>query len=313
MASLLQYRYPGGSIVRKSGHFVPFAGQDGFLVSDFTGEHKYVFEEGEELHGFHFRSIPPLVIGKEDYLVQAQNFIEAIKQEQLGKAVFSRIKQVQFSDKSVEALFDALEQKYPNTFVYLISDPHFGTWIGASPEILLIKEGERTKTMSLAGTLAVNSNLRWTSKEELEQKLVTEFITDCLKQQQVKSLEVSDRYERMAGPIKHLCNDITFESSPEDFLKIAFDLHPTPAVSGLPRTAALQLINRTEKHQRFLYTGIIGEQQKLYVNLRCCEIQMDFAYLYLGGGFTAQSCAESEWLETENKSLTLINVMQALT
>jgi isochorismate synthase len=80
---------------------------------------------------------------------------------------------------------------------------------------------------------------------------------------------------------------------------------------------SIELIKEHEVHQRGLYTGIIGfyaEQNcSLYVNLRCAQIQKENAYLYLGGGFTKDSDIEKEWEETENKSMTLISIMQNIT
>jgi isochorismate synthase len=47
----------------------------------------------------------------------------------------------------------------------------------------------------------------------------------------------------------------------------------------------------------------------IFVNLRCAQIIGDRIYLYLGGGFTAESDSEKEWEETENKSKTLLNLL----
>ena len=76
----------------------------------------------------------------------------------------------------------------------------------------------------------------------------------------------------------------------------------------------MQLIKTIERHQRRLYAGIIGLIQEteinLFVNLRSCQIIDGNAYLYVGGGFTIDSIPELEWDETENKALTIINVLQ---
>jgi isochorismate synthase len=95
--------------------------------------------------------------------------------------------------------------------------------------------------------------------------------------------------------------------------EIAKDLHPTPAVSGTPRKDALDWIRSEEKHERQFYAGIIGSMDEhsmnLYVNLRCAQIIGSDIYLYVGGGFTADSIPEKEWEETENKSKTLLNLL----
>jgi isochorismate synthase len=52
-----------------------------------------------------------------------------------------------------------------------------------------------------------------------------------------------------------------------------------------------------------------AEELNVYVNLRCGQIIGDELYLYLGGGFTAESDPEKEWEETENKSKTLLDLL----
>jgi isochorismate synthase len=65
-----------------------------------------------------------------------------------------------------------------------------------------------------------------------------------------------------------------------------------------------------------LYTGIVGwlgkEHTRLFVNLRCAQLQENEAFLYLGGGFTTESIPELELDETENKSKTLIACMEKI-
>src|SRR5690606_25721016 len=91
--------------------------------------------------------------------------------------------------------------------------------------------------------------------------------------------------------------------------KVIADLHPTPATCGIPAVKSKEFIRDIESHDRFIYTGFIGvfsdESKKCYVNLRCLEIFADSAVLYVGGGITASSTLEKEWLETERKAETL--------
>ena len=105
-----------------------------------------------------------------------------------------------------------------------------------------------------------------------------------------------------------------FDLGSNSAIAIADKLHPTPAVSGYPQKEALDLIHKSEKHQRRIYAGMIGvineHSTQLFVNLRCAEIIHNQAYLYLGGGFTKDSNVVSEWNETENKAKTLLNVMK---
>ncbi len=91
-------------------------------------------------------------------------------------------------------------------------------------------------------------------------------------------------------------------------------LHPTPAVCGLPKERALELIYKTEMHNREYYAGYCGPinyqgKTDLFVNLRCMKILPDKLALYIGGGLTAKSDPEKEWEETVLKANTLLSVI----
>ena len=92
------------------------------------------------------------------------------------------------------------------------------------------------------------------------------------------------------------------------------ELHPTPAVCGLPKNLADDFIRLKEKHERKYYTGYLGpwklnQQVDLFVNLRCMEVTDDEFILYAGGGITAHSIPEKEWEETNQKAATLLAVI----
>jgi isochorismate synthase len=171
--------------------------------------------------------------------------------------------------------------------------------------------------MSLAGTKPLSKKaMPWGEKEQSEQAYVTDFIIEKISSQGIGNLEITGPYDVEAGPVLHVRTDINFDMENQKSIDIALKLHPTPAVSGFPQKEAIDLINSKELHAREFYTGIIGfiaqNSTSLYVNLRCCQIQKGNAYLYLGGGFTADSVPELEWEETENKSRTLLNIIETL-
>lgn len=318
MADFVKYRIPGETVVEKKGNFEVLKDSkntSGFIVSDFLLKRVYSLKEDPSSEKeFSFSTIEPTVIGKDDYLKSASEFLRSLVDLKLKKAVYSRIKKVEFNQNKAEVLFEQLASTYPNAFVYLVSAKEFGTWLGASPEILLEMNERKATTMSLAGTKPAFDESEWTQKEIDEQRFVTDFILDKLKKEQLDSVEAGTTYISNAGPVKHLRTDIHFKTNSYSPFELAMILHPTPAVSGLPQKEAIDLILKSEKHDRLLYTGIIGDigvaKSNLFVNLRSCQIQKDFAYLYLGGGFTMDSVPEKEWEETENKSKTLLNILQ---
>lgn len=323
MNDTLLYRIPGETIVFQKGTFElqnNFAKSTGFIVTDFRLKTIYKFSESKEKaiisRNLFFKRKIPKVIDRTEYLSEAQRFLNVFGLFGLSKAVFSRIMKVEFDEKNTFLLFEKLEKEYPKAFVYLISSPFFGTWTGASPEILLEVHGNSGFTMSLAGTKQSTDSSKWEEKEVEEQQLVSDFIIDNLDKKKYKNCEIIGPYDFSAGPVKHLRTDISFDMDKKTTFQTLKLLHPTPAVSGFPQKEALDVIETLEMHDRELYAGVIGligeNKSQLYVNLRCCQIKKGAAYLYLGGGFTKDSIPEMEWEETENKSKTLLNILQKL-
>jgi len=319
LADIIIYRVPGEAVVEKYGEFcIDYDTKEpnGFVVSEFVSNAIFSFQEGIEKGDLSFQTEEPYIISKEEYLKDADRVLAAFDSTKLQKVVLSRIKKVDFDESKSENLFHELVITYPNAFVYFISSKLFGTWIGATPEILLVTALHSGFTMALAGTKKADDSAEWESKEKEEQQFVTDFIQHQLIENNYKHVDLSGPFETIAGPIKHLRTDISFDFESGNALKTIRTLHPTPAVSGLPQKEAISLILETEKHERLFYTGFIGlmnqNKNQIYVNLRCCQIQKGAAYLYLGGGFTKDSTPELEWQETENKSKTLLNILQKL-
>lgn len=315
---MLIYRLPGKEIVQKSGQFIPIQSSvpEGFIVGDFEGENKFLFIEESDSDKLYFKKEIPYVLEKQEYVRQGNVLISTIKNIGIRKTVLSRIKEVDFDESKSLDLFYLLEQKYPEAFVYLFSDSNLGTWIGASPEVLLRKINQNGFTISLAGTKKSTDTDLWTRKEKREQAYVTEFIEEELKSLNISQIEKSETYEYVAGPVKHLKTDFSFTFKDQSIDEVIQRLHPTPAVCGLPQNLSLEVIRQIEPHSREFYAGFIGEvnnqNTSIYVNLRCCQILPGKIYLYLGGGYTFDSNPEMEWQETENKSRTILDLIQKL-
>jgi isochorismate synthase len=315
---MLIYRLHGKEIIQKSGRFIPIEGalKEGFIVGDFEGENKFLFEETNTSNSLYFKKEKPFVIEKQDYLRQGNVLIKTIKNLGIQKTVLSRIKESNFDETKSLDLFYLLAENYPDAFVYLFSDSNLGTWIGASPEVLLRKINKNGFTISLAGTKKSTDTDLWNEKEKKEQAYVSEFIEEELKALNVSEIEKSATYEYPAGPVKHLRTDFSFTFNEQSIDEVIRGLHPTPAVSGLPQNLSLEVIRQIEPHNREFYSGFIGEIDKqnasILVNLRCCQILRGKIYLYIGGGYTVDSNPEMEWEETENKSRTILDLIQKL-
>jgi isochorismate synthase len=258
---------------------------------------------------------------KDEYLQTCNQLISSIRRGEAKKVVLSRIKILrQKKDRQLSEIFLSLKEKYPTAFCYLFYTPQSGIWMGASPEIFLSKNGNIIRTMALAGTRKSNpekpGEQPWPEKERREQQVVTDFIKSELEKSSPGSFRFSSPYTLQAGSIEHICTDfvIDTEKSAKTPWQLIDSLHPTPAVCGYPKAAALQIINRTEKHNREYYTGFLGpvnlrNRTDLFVNLRCMKIDGGKIILFIGGGITAESDAESEWMETEMKAGILESVL----
>jgi isochorismate synthase len=324
LSDFLKYRFPGEEIVFKKGDFKlvdPSVVKSGFIITNFDMSKCFLFKESseeknEELKHF-FSMERPYVMTAREYYLQAHELLNGINHLQMEKAVFSRIKKVNFSKDKIDLLFTSLEKKYPNAFIYLASSKKFGTWVGASPEILMEAHNDFMFTMSLAGTKKVSEqDETWGEKEKEEQKIVTDYITSICQKMQLTGIETEGPYDFQAGPILHLKTDISAYLNGRSPWLIAQKIHPSPAISGFPVEIAINLILSVEPHNRGLYTGAIGfiseKKAKLYVNLRCAQIYSDAIYLYLGGGFTNKSIPDLEYVETEQKSKTLLNIIKEI-
>lgn len=242
---------------------------------------------------------------KDEYVKTLHEVIEVIKDHDLPKLVYSRRKIfTDFNEIDYKESFKKLCTSYPNAFRYLFNDGK-NAWMGAFSETLgkFNKTTHQFETMSLAGTLPVSEE--WTEKEIEEQKPVTSYIKDILENYS-ENIEVSETYDHISGNIKHLRTDFKARIQPEDLDSLIHDLHPTPAVCGIPKDFCKQNIQKFEKFPREFYAGFIkvetDESVMYFVNLRCARLYKDSVHIFVGGGITAQSDAEKEWRETELKS-----------
>lgn len=162
--------------------------------------------------------------------------------------------------------------------------------------------------MSLAGTLPIDED--WTEKEIEEQKPVTEYIGNILKTYS-ENVEISETKDHISGNIKHLRTDFKTQISERSLDDLINDLHPTPAVCGVPKSLCISIIQDIEGFDRSFYAGYskvdINDTIFYFVNLRCGRLFKNNAELFVGGGITAMSSPEKEWRETELKADALMN------
>ncbi len=216
------------------------------------------------------------------------------------------------NEKDVAAMFVRACRAHPRLFVALVSTPASGTWLVATPEILLNGSNGQYRTVALAGTMNVDPDkeIVWSQKNKSEQHVVATYISDCLHRQGCESQEEGP-YTFRAAHLVHLRSDFRFGLGDATRLgRLLSELHPTPAVCGIPKQSAQQFIVGHEPVSRRYFSGFMGSlfpqgETYLYVSLRCMEVTDSGFLLHAGGGLLPESEMENEWKETEDKMQTI--------
>ncbi|SIR40899.1 isochorismate synthase [Pontibacter lucknowensis] len=251
--------------------------------------------------------------------------VDVIRAEAMEKVVLSRSSSSSLPEAfSLHKAFEKMASAYPNAFVSLVAIPGVGTWLGASPEILVsVDQQQLFKTVALAGTQPLcengsTANAIWRQKEIEEQGMVERYILSCFKKLRLREYTEVGPRTVIAGNLMHLRTDFKVDLKEVDFPTLGTDmlrlLHPTSAVCGLPKEPALRFIQDHEGYDRSYYSGFLGPVNSeagthLFVNLRCMQLLQNEAVLYAGAGITGESSPEKEWHETQHKLQTMFKIL----
>ncbi|MDO4510724.1 MAG: isochorismate synthase [Bacteroidales bacterium] len=234
------------------------------------------------------------------------------------KIVLARQKAVTFSTE-IDAirLFNRACAMYPQQMIVLVSAEQCGTWLMATPEILLQGRGLLWRTMALAGTMkAENEGQGWSVKNIREQRLVSTYISRCL-EKYAHDIDLRGPMTAHAGALVHLKSEFTFRlHDVEKVGSLLHELYPTPAVCGIPKEQTRAYICEIEPEPRSYYSGFMGPlnmegNSDLYVSLRCMRLMDDRFVLYAGGGLISDSIEQQEWDETEAKMGTMLRCLDS--
>lgn len=260
------------------------------------------------------------------------NFHSQLIEGNFSKIVLARSLKIKV-DKAPDPLhlFAKACRMYPRMFVALFSTDISGTWLIATPEILLSGTGGDMRTMALAGTMQLSgkqlafdtpeddgtiiNDIVWSEKNKQEQHYVETYITECI-EHFADDFSKTSTYTTRAGNIVHLRTDIRFQlNNTAQLGDMLESLHPTPAVCGIPKHQTQEFIIDNESCPRRYYSGFAGPisakgDTHLYVSLRCMQIDGNEMNLYAGGGLLKESVEQHEWEETEAKMQTMRGVFE---
>ena len=294
--------------------FAPFQAK---LVDFYTDLEKMDDERNDIYQYFHFlelnNSSAAEANSRKEFFTGVQKSLELIDQQKINKICLSRRCFIEKKNFDLIDFFDKLVKNYKNSFVYLISSKKIGTWIGASPELLMSYDCQKKtiSTVSLAGTKLLKEEKKrhdWDDKNIQEHNFVTNYIIDIFKKLHFQNIKMTPIEQFVQGTISHIKTNIyaTVSTSSKNIPLLLEHLHPTPAVCGYPRTASMEKIVLLEKHPRSYYAGYLGpvnfsQKTDLFVNIRCMQSLITHHLLYAGVGIVKGSEAKKEWEETEMK------------
>lgn len=266
----------------------------------------------KENYHFHKATQPNPV----DYEGLVKKGVSKIESGLVEKIVPSRFEDVIYKENpDLIKVFERLCEKHPLAFVSFVSSPQTGTWMGATPELLVSVSKNKFKTIALAGTLPYlpDTNIKsvaWTQKEIEEQALVSRYIINCFKKIRLREYDEHGPKTIVAGNVMHLKTEFEVDMEATNFPQLGSVmlklLHPTSAVCGMPLEPALEFLLSNEGYSRQYYSGFLGpvniqNQSHIYVNLRCMQFFAGSVRIYAGAGVTIDSVSQDEWRETEMK------------
>jgi len=251
------------------------------------------------------------------FLAMVTTAVAAIQRGELAKVVLSRQVDLDLGAPiDLPELLARWRQLEPSCTVFSMPVTD-GRFVGASPELLVERVGDRVRCRPLAGTAPQGSpsddaTFRGSRKDAGEHRLVVDAIGAAL-DPLCTSLEVPSEPD-----LVHLHSVVHLGTSIEGVLRPAPDgsvpsalelvgvLHPTPAVGGVPRSTALAAIAQLEPDPRGAFTGPVGwldaaGDGSWVLGIRALTLRGDTARLAAGVGIVDGSVPEDELAETDLK------------
>jgi isochorismate synthase len=262
--------------------------------------------------------------GLERYTRRVEQAIEGIRSGRLEKVVVARDAHITAGSAIDPVVWlVALRERFPSCTLFAVGEGD-AVFLGATPERLVRVRGETVETAAIAGTAprgasrtadqALGEALRSSGKDSEEHAIVVRYISSILAAC-CDSVEIDPQPRLLkTRTVQHLCTELRGHRSgnpPVSLIELVSRLHPTPAVGGAPREAALQWLAEHESVSRGWFAGPVGFLQsdgdgEFSVALRSALVQGNAATAWAGAGIVACSEPKAEFTETELKLRTAL-------
>jgi anthranilate synthase component 1 len=268
---------------------------------------------------------------KEDYLkavARAHEYVMAgdLMQVQIGQRL-----RKPYVDSPL-SLYRALRSLNPSPYMYFYN---FGDMqiVGASPEILVrnetLPDGEKKVTLRpIAGTrprgatperdAELATELLADPKEIAEHVMLIDLARNDLGRiSEIGSVKVTDRlviekYSHVQHIVSNVEGKLKSGLSNLDVLRATF---PAGTLTGAPKVRAMEVIDELEISKRGIYGGAcgylsFGGEMDVAIAIRTGVIKDGMLYVQAAAGIVADSVAEMEWQETENKARAVLRAAE---
>lgn len=262
---------------------------------------------------------------QDEFMAMVERAAALTATPEVDKVVLSRLIDITTRERvDSGALLEKLIAQNPASFNFHVPLSDGGVLLGASPELLLRKEGSHFSSLPLAGSARrqpddvldreAGNKLLASGKDRHEHDLVTQAMKSVLGPRS-SHLSLPESPQLITTPtLWHLATPIEGTAlAEENAMSLACLLHPTPALSGFPHQVAKRLIAELEPFDRQLFGGIVGwcddeGNGEWVVTIRCARLHQRTLRLFAGAGIVPASSPLGEWRETGVKLTTMLNV-----
>lgn len=261
-----------------------------------------------------------------DYRAAVAQALRRIEAGEFKKIVLARAKDLT-TDRPLHPLrmLNGLRQRYPDCYSFSFAHGRGPSFIGASPERMVRVSQGALESEALAGSIrrgagasedaALAGALLRSEKNQREHRDVLDDIVARLAPLQLTPAFPAQPQVRRFANVQHLHTPVR-AALPEGvrLLDVLAAMHPTPAVGGSPRDAAVARIRELEGFPRGLYAGALGWLNargggEFFVGLRSALVDGANARIYAGAGIVAGSTPEKEFAETELKFKAMLDAL----
>ncbi len=200
--------------------------------------------------------------------------------------------------------------------------------VGASPEVMVRKEGSKAELRPIAGTrprgatdeedAQLEEELLADPKERAEHVMLVDLGRNDLGRVcrtgtvRVTELMVVERYSHVMHIVSNVLGELEEGKDAFDVVRATF---PAGTLSGAPKVRAMEIIDEMEPARREIYGGAVGYfsfsgNMDMAIAIRTLVVKDGKVHLQAGAGIVADSDPAAEYRETVNKAMAVIRAIE---